>query len=78
MLQTAFAAPHNSFAGSGFFGTILGSFFALAFVAFLFVSILLWYHWVKYGMGDPFVPFMQILYFLGALILLASALFILL
>lgn len=43
----------------------------LAFAAILFfgISAILWYHWKRYSMNDPFVPFMQILYFLGAAIL---------
>jgi len=37
-------------------------------------SLLLWYHWVRYGMKDPIISFAQILYFVGLFFLVGVTL----
>jgi hypothetical protein len=52
--------------------------FILAALLFIGMSGILWYHWKRFAMNDPFVPFMQILYFLGSAILFFISLSIIL
>lgn len=42
------------------------------------MSLVLWYHWVRYGMKDPIISFAQILYFLGLFLLVGITLIFLL
>lgn len=58
--------------------TVLMWVFALVCVGVAFVSILLWYHWIRYGMKDPKISFAQIVYFLGLFILVFITLTLLL
>lgn len=45
----------------------------LMFVAWIVMSAILMYHWNSYSTEDPKVRRMKIIYFVGALLLFASA-----
>ncbi len=58
--------------------TVLIYIFGAVIVGVIFMTLLLVYHWSRYSMKDPVVPFMQLIYFLGLFILIAVTLMMLL
>jgi|GEM_PF-3447912 len=58
--------------------TILMWVFVILCIGVALMSVLLWYHWTRYGMKDPIISFAQIVYFLGTFILLFITLTLLL
>lgn len=47
--------------------------FSLAVLCFLFISLVLVYHWRRYGPGDAKIKFFETAYFVVGIILLISA-----
>ncbi len=50
--------------------TFLMYIFFAVIIGVIFMTLLLMYHWARYSMKDPVVPFMQIVYFVGLFVLL--------
>lgn len=58
---------------SAFSPTALWIIWGLMFVVWIVMSAILMYHWNSYSTEDPKVRKMKVIYFVGALLLFASA-----
>lgn len=61
-----------------FTDTFLIYVFGAVIAGVILTTFFLLYHWSRYNMKDPVVPFMQLIYFLGLFILVAVTLTMLL
>lgn len=58
---------------TAFSPTVLWIIWGLVFVAWIVMSAIFMYHWSSYSSDDPKVRRMKVVYFVGSLLLLASA-----